>query len=180
MKEDIEEIVEFPSDVVVSVDGFVLSVKGPEGEVKREFKDSSINIKKEDGKVVFSAKNASRREKKMLMTYVAHFNNLVKGVKEKFNYVLKICSSHFPMNVSLSGNKLTIKNFLGEKFPRVLTIKKNVEVKINGDLINVSSCCKEDAGMVASDIELLTRKSGKDLRIFQDGIYIVDKGGKKI
>ena len=116
----------------------------------------------------------------MLKTFVAHVKNLLKGVKDKFLYKLKICSSHFPMNVSLSGKNLVIKNFLGEKCPRTLKIKEGVDVKINGDLIEVSSCNKDFAGNVASDIELLTKKVGKDVRIFQDGIYIIEKGGKAV
>ena len=116
----------------------------------------------------------------MLKTYRAHVKNLIKGVNEKFVYKLKICSSHFPMNVSISNNQFIVKNFLGEKSPRMMNIKDDVEVKINGDIIEVSSCNKEKAGNVASDIELLTKKVGKDVRVFQDGIYIVDKGGKLV
>ena len=80
------------------------------------------------------------------------------------------------MNVSVSNNQFVVKNFLGEKSPRTMNIKDgDVEVKINGDIIEVSSCNKEKAGNVASDIELLTKKVGKDVRVFQDGIYIVEK-----
>jgi ribosomal protein L6P/L9E len=33
---------------------------------------------------------------------------------------------------------------------------------------------------MASDIELLTAKANRDLRVFQDGIYMIEKAGKKI
>ncbi|RLE47627.1 50S ribosomal protein L6, partial [Candidatus Woesearchaeota archaeon] len=148
--------------------------------VKREFNHPKIKLNIKDGSVVLGVVKATKREKKMLKTYVAHVGNLFKGVVNAFHYRLKICSSHFPMNVSVNNNKLTIKNFLGEKSPRVLDIKAGVDVKVNGDVIDVSSCDKELAGNVASDIELLTKKTGKDVRIFQDGIYIIDKGGKLV
>ena len=72
------------------------------------------------------------------------------------------------------------KNFLGEKSPRTLTLKKNVSIKIEGDLIAIESPNKELAGQMASDIELLTAKANRDLRVFQDGIYMIEKAGKKI
>ncbi len=180
MKEDLQEIIEIGEGIEVSLAGTILNVKGPAGELSKDFEHPRITIKVEDNKIILETKNATKREKTMLKTFIAHIKNLLKGVKNKFLYTLKICSSHFPMNVSLSGKKLIIKNFLGEKCPRNLKIKEGVEVKINGDLIEVSSCSKEFAGNVASDIELLTKKVGKDVRIFQDGIYITDKGGKAV
>ena len=180
MKEDLQEIVEIEEGIAVSLDGTVLNIKGPVGELSKNFEHPKITIKIEDNKIIFETINATRREKNMLKTFVAHVKNLLKGVKDKFLYKLKICSSHFPMNVSLSGKNLVIKNFLGEKCPRNLKIKEGVDVKINGDLIEVSSCSKDFAGNVASDIELLTKKVGKDVRIFQDGIYIIEKGGKAV
>ena len=76
--------------------------------------------------------------------------------------------------------KLIIKNFLGEKFPRILKLKEGVDVKIEGDKINVQSSSKELAGTTASDIEKITRRPNFDTRIFQDGIYITNKDGKEI
>ena len=84
------------------------------------------------------------------------------------------------MNASISGTMLVIKNFLGEKVPRTLQLNGGAEVKIDGDLINVSSVSKEIAGQVSADIEQLTRRPGYDTRIFQDGIYIINKDGKEL
>ena len=84
------------------------------------------------------------------------------------------------MNVALNGNVLSVSNFLGEKTPRELTIEDGVEVKVEGDQIVVTSNQKELAAQTAANIERLTRVRGKDLRIFQDGIYITEKDGKPI
>jgi len=180
MKEDLKETIAVPEGVAVNIEDSMLKIKGSEGDVERMFDHPRIKMDVKDGSLILSVSKATKREKKMLKTYTAHINNLLKGVKEKFLYKLKICSSHFPMNVSISNNKFVVKNFLGEKSPRELIVKPGVDVKINGDIIEVSSCAKEKAGNVASDIELLTKKTGKDVRIFQDGIYIIDKGGKLI
>ena len=84
------------------------------------------------------------------------------------------------MNVSVGGGKLVVKNFLGEKFPRNLYLKEGVDVKIEGDLVYVTGVDKEIAGQVSADIEQLTRRPGYDTRIFQDGIYLVNKDGKEL
>jgi len=54
---------------------------------------------------------------------------MIRGVTEGYTYKLKICSGHFPMNVSLKGDVLEIKNFIGESVPRKLKIKEGSEEK---------------------------------------------------
>jgi large subunit ribosomal protein L6 len=102
---------------------------------------------------------------------------MLKGVQEPFVYKLKACSSHFPMTVSVTGNKLSIKNFLGEKTPREVTFKPGVKVTVAGDQITVESADLELAGDAASKIELATFISERDRRVFQDGIYMTHKAG---
>lgn len=84
------------------------------------------------------------------------------------------------MTVAVSKNELVVKNFLGEKVPRIIKLKENVTVKIEGEHIKIESPDKELAGQCAADIEKLTRRPGFDTRIFQDGIYIINKAGKDI
>ena len=84
------------------------------------------------------------------------------------------------MNVSVTGKELVIKNFLGESVPRRVGITPGAEVKIDGTEILVTSPDKEIAGQVASRIENLCRITNRDIRIFQDGCYIVNKGGKDL
>lgn len=178
--EIIEKKIGVPQGVNISVDGMNLSVKGPKGEVKRHIKNPKIIISQEGETLSVSAKDATKKEKKEVYTYTAHIKNIFKGVTEGHTYELKICSGHFPMNVSVSGQELIIKNFIGEKHPRKIKIKEGVSVKVNGDIIVVEHVNKEMAGQVAADIEQLTRRPGFDTRIFQDGIYIIKKDGKEI
>ena len=105
---------------------------------------------------------------------------MIKGVAEGHVYRLKICSGHFPMNVSVSGNEFSVANFLGEKTPRKLSVKEGASVKVEGQEVVVESMNKELAGQTAADIELLTKVKGRDRRIFQDGIFIINKDGKEL
>ena len=61
-----------------------------------------------------------------------------------------------------------------------MKIRAGVKVTIAGTDITVESHNKEWAGSQASAIELLTRRPGFDTRVFQDGIYITEKDGKKV
>lgn len=175
---NITEEIELPEGVSITINGDQITAKGPKGESTKKMQARGVIIKADNGKVTLTAQDATKLQKNMLFTYKAHIKNLAKGAAEGYNYKLKICSGHFPMNVGLKGNTLEVKNYIGEKVPRILKIKEGAEVKINGDEIEVNSVNKETAGQVAADIEKLMKRPGFDRRIFQDGIYITEKDGK--
>ncbi len=179
-KLQLNEKITIPEGVTVTNVDNEVTCKGPKGELKRDFHYRKINLSVEGNELVLSSPNATLREKKLLFTEKSLFNNMIKGVTEGYEYTLKICSGHFPMTVSLKGKDLEIKNFIGEKVPRKLKIKEGAEVKVNGDEIKVTGIDKALVGQVAADIEQLSRRVGFDRRIFQDGIYIVDKAGKSM
>ena len=178
MKAKLDVLVELPAGVSASFASNVLSVKGPKGEVVKKLGDPLIKMTIEDNKITLRVSEGSKRQKRMINTFEAHINNMIVGVQAPYQYRLKICSGHFPINVSVSGEQLLVKNFLGEKSPRTLKLKKGVTVKVDGDKILVESPDKDLAGQMASDIELLTSKRNRDLRVFQDGIYMIEKAGK--
>ena len=179
-KEKIIKEVELPEEVSAFINNHFLTVKGSKGESNMKIKHHIISVKIENGKIVLESKGQTKENKKIMGSLVAHIRNMIKGSSQNHTYTLKICSGHFPMNVSIAGNKFIVKNFLGEKVPRVLQLKHGAEVKIEGDVIYVLSPNKETAGQVSADIEQLTRRPGYDSRIFQDGIYITNKDGKQL
>jgi large subunit ribosomal protein L6 len=176
----IEEKLEFPEGVTATVDGSTVTVTGPKGEVKRTFKDVMVSLSGENGTVVIKCEKATKREKARAYSYRAHIRNMIRGVTEGHSYELKICASHFPMNVAINNKQIIVKNFLGEKVPRVVDLKEGAEVKLDGQVITIESPNKEVAGQIAGDIEQLCRITNRDKRIFQDGIYITMKDGKQV
>ncbi len=171
--------IEIPEKTNLDI-GKDIVIKGEKGEIKRRLVSPKVTIEKKDNKVVLSAKNATKREKITIGTFKSHIKNMIKGANEGHSYRLKICSGHFPMTVAVSGNELTVKNFLGESIPRVLKLKEGVDVKVDGENVVVESINKELAGQTAADIEQLTRITNRDKRIFQDGIWIIEKDGKQV
>ena len=180
MKEDLVKEIELSENVTANLEGNILKIKGPQGEVQREFLHPKMDINVEGNKVVLKVIKGTKREKTILGSFQSHIRNMVSGVQKNHQYKLKICSGHFPMNVSVSGQELIIKNFLGESVPRKINLLSGADVKVNGDEIIVTSADKELAGQMASRIEKACKITQRDRRIFQDGCYITEKSGKSI
>ena len=180
MKEDITKEIELPEGVTAQLEESVLKIKGPKGEVSRNFVHSKIVVSVEGNKIVMKVSKGTKREKSAICSLATHAKNMVTGVQEPHIYKLKICSGHFPMNVAVSGDEFIIKNFLGESVPRKASLLPGVEVKIDGTEIIITSSDKESAGQMASRIEKLCVITNRDRRIFQDGCYITHKAGTDI
>ncbi|WP_054839843.1 50S ribosomal protein L6 [Thermococcus sp. JCM 11816] len=177
----IREEIEIPEGVEVTVEGNTVKVKGgPKGELQRELKYPGVQIFTEDGKVVIYKEFPRKKDVAIVRTFKAHINNMIKGVTEGFKYRLKVVYSHFPMTVKVQGDEVVIENFLGEKNPRRAKILPGVTVKVKGSEIEVEGIDKEAVGQTAANIEQATRITKWDRRVFQDGIYIVEKAGKPI
>ncbi|MBW2988974.1 50S ribosomal protein L6 [Candidatus Woesearchaeota archaeon] len=179
-KKEIKAEIEIPEGIKAEVAGPLVKVQGKAGEASKKLFNPRISISKEGNKIVLKALRSTKREQKLVNTFRAHIKNMLKGANESYDYRLKICSGHFPMNVSVKGDELIIKNFFGEKIPRILKIKEGADVKVEGDIIIVRSPDKELASQVAADIEQKVQRTKYDRRIFQDGCYITSKGEKTI
>ena len=178
MKKKLSKTIDIPEKVEVNLDGSSLTVKGAEGENKRMFKAIDLIFEKKDNQIIIGSEKSTKREKKMMNTIAAHIKNMIKGVQKKFEYKLKVCFSHFPINVEIKENEAIIKNFLGEKIPRKVKIPEGVEVKVDKEIITITSLDKELAGQSAANFETSTRIRMKDRRVFQDGIFIISKDGR--
>jgi large subunit ribosomal protein L6 len=103
---------------------------------------------------------------------------MMKGVTEGFEYRMKIVYSHFPIKTKLQDNEVVIENFLGEKQPRKAKILGGTTVKISGDQIILNGIDLEAVSQSAANIERATIIKNFDPRIFQDGIYVIEKSNK--
>ena len=152
-----------------------MAVTGSKGELKRNFKQRAIKILKDDGNIVLEAQFPKKRDKAMLGTIKSHINNMIIGLTDGFTYKMKIVYAHFPMTVKVNEGKVIIENFLGERHPRTAKILSDTKVQIKGDEVIVSGVNKEDVGQTMANIEQATKIKGRDPRVFQDGIYLVEK-----
>ena len=178
MRKEIYKKIEIPEGIEAEIDGATVKIKGPEGENIRKFKTGSLEFKKEGNTIILGRKKSTKKEKKIINTFVAHINNMILGVQKKFEYDLKAVFSHFPMTIEAKGHEVIIKNFLGERVPRKTTIPKGVEITLNGNVIKIKSTDRELAGQAAANLETVTKIRLRDRRIFQDGIFITKKPGR--
>ncbi|MEM0492408.1 MAG: 50S ribosomal protein L6 [Candidatus Thermoplasmatota archaeon] len=174
---EIKEIVNIPEGVEVSLDQGILHVKGVKGELNKKLMHPSVKMNLHDKMIeVYCDDSPRRKEKAIVGAFAAHIRNMIKGVTTGYQYTMKTVYSHFPIKVSLEGNILMINNFLGERAPRKAAILDGVKVDIQGDRIILTGVDVDNIGQTAANIERATRVKNRDVRVFQDGIYITSRG----
>ncbi len=178
-KELPEEVVEVPEGVKATLSGNVLAVKGPLGEVKRDFNKIVANVSLEGGVVKVTPFSLRKKHRATMGTTRSLIENMVKGVTEGFTYKLKVVFAHFPITVKVKGNEVHIENFFGERAPRVAKIVGDCKVEVKDDDIIVKGVSLYDTGQTAANIEQATTIRNKDHRVFLDGVYVYEKRGKQ-
>jgi len=180
MKRDILKKIKIPEGVEAEFDSESIILKKGVKILRRNM--GRLNVKKEKDEIVIEYRKATKKEKKQIMTLASHIKNMMEGLQSDFVYKLQVCVVHFPVTVTVDkkNNEISIKNFLGEKIPRKAKICKDVEVTVEKDIITVKSYDLEAAGQTAANIESTTKIRKRDRRIFQDGIFIIEKPGRKI
>ncbi len=143
--------------------------------VSRIFVHPHVICKITDSTIVISTESKRNQDRAVVGTWISHINNLIKGVTSGFTYSLKIVYTHFPMNVSVNGNVVDIKNFLGAKGILKANILGETKVVVKKEDVIVSGINKDDVGQTAANIEKACKVKGKDRRVFQDGVYLVTK-----
>jgi large subunit ribosomal protein L6 len=170
--------IELPEDVSATTDRFDLTIEGPEGSVSRRLWFPDVSVSADADAVTIESEAEDAKTKATMGTFESHVENMLHGVTEGWEYRMQVHYSHFPMQVSVEGEEVVIQNFLGEKAPRRAPIRGDTEVQVDGDDVVLSGPDKEAVGQTAGEIEQLTRVPDKDTRVFQDGVYIVEKPGK--
>jgi len=171
---------DIPEGIIVEISGKMVTIKGPLGELSKEISDPTVFAEVKDKKLFIKPKRLTKKQKMIINTVSAHLKNMIKGVQEEYVYKLKVCSGHFPMTVNIEGDTLIVKNLFGEKVPRKAKIVPNVKVQVKGDEVSVSGIDIEAVGQTAANIEKCTVIKNRDRRVFQDGIWLIEKSGKKV
>merc|ERR1711997_1136380 len=101
------------------------------------------------------------------MGVCSHIDNMFVGVTRGFLYKMRFVYSHFPINVSISGRTVEIRNFLGEKRVRKVTLQDGVEFVRSSDVKDQIELSGNDIALVslsAAQIQQATNIRHKDLR----------------
>ena len=173
------KIITLPAGVEFTQDNGVVTVKGPKGELTREF-PTAIEIRVEGTEVTLHRPNDSKEMKTIHGTSRANLNNMVVGVSEGYKKTLELVGVGY--RVSNQGQVLefalgyTHNIFLS--LPDVIKIETKSERNQNPVLI-LECCDKQLIGQVCAKIrsfrkpepykgkgvkfagEVLRRKAGK-------------------
>ena len=173
-----------PEGVDVTLKARKITVKGPRGTLSRDFTHLpriDLHHDKENNQIVATMFFSSKKRLAVLRTVCSHMSNLFDGVTKGFRYKMRAVYAHFPvnMNIPAKGEKIEIRNFLGEKRPRIVNMLEGVTIKRDKDV-------KDQYILEGNDIENVSRSCSliytaclvkkKDIRKFLDGMYVSEKG----
>ena len=167
--------VTIPAGTTVTQNGTVFTVKGPLGELTRDF-SGPIDIKIEGNQIVFTPKNNSKDAKALWGTYASHLVNMVAGVNKAFEKKLIIEGVGY--KVEPQGAVLVFSLGFSHKVP--MEVPKDVKAVVEKNIITLTSANKESLGQFAAQIRAKKKPEpykGKGIR-YSDEV-VRRKQGKK-
>ncbi len=141
-----------PAGVEAKVDGNVLVVKGPKGELRREFLPS-VSVNLEDGSLIVTRISDDAPVRAIHGTTRALINNMVTGVSTGFKKVLEIEGVGY--RAELDGNDLVL--YLGFSHPVKINPPSGIsfEVETKTRQVSIIGFDNEQIGQLAADIRKL-------------------------
>merc|ERR1711935_7772 len=173
-----QKTVKIPAGVTANVDRRVVTVTGPRGTLSKSFTHIACEIMKvNDDEILIQLWFTKGKEGAALRTIASHILNLIKGVTLGFKYKVRCVYAHFPIQLTVDGNQIFIRNFLGEKITRKVPVIKGVEVvpgKLKDEFV-FSGNNIEDVSRNCALVHQSCLVKNKDIRKFLDGIYVSEK-----
>ncbi|GEN46921.1 50S ribosomal protein L6 [Alkalibacillus haloalkaliphilus] len=167
--------VEIPNDVEVNVDGTLVSVKGPKGELSRSIhEDMKVNI---DGNVLTVERpSENKKHRSVHGTTRSNIANMIEGVSKGFEKALEIQGVGY--RAQLQGQKLVVN--AGYSHPVEIEPVEGIDIECPSNTrILVKGIDKELVGAVAANIRAIRTPEpykGKGIRYENERVRI--KEGK--
>ncbi|HEP2610498.1 TPA: 50S ribosomal protein L6 [Streptococcus pyogenes] len=169
------KVITMPAGVELTNNNNVITVKGPKGELTREF-NKNIEIKVEGTEITVVRPNDSKEMKTIHGTTRANLNNMVVGVSECFKKDLEMKGVGY--RAQLQGTKLVLS--VGKSHQDEVEAPEGITFTVaNPTSISVEGINKEVVGQTAAYIRSLRSPEpykGKGIRYV--GEYVRLKEGK--
>ena len=164
-----------PSGVSVEIDGQKVKVKGPKGELLREFHER-VSITEDDGVLTVSRSDDERQSRALHGLSRALLANMVIGVSEGYKKELSIVGVGY--RAALNGNSIDLQ--LGFSHPVSVDAPAGITFEVPEQTkIIISGIDKESVGQIASEIRAIRPPEpykGKGIRYVDE--YVRRKAGK--
>ena len=158
-----------PAGVEVIVNDATITVKGPKGELTKTF-ENCIEVKQEENVLTFVAKNNLKHTHQMHGTTRAIVANMVKGVSEGYEKVLKIIGTGY--KAELKNGALVLS--LGYSHQINVTAPAGITFTVPKiDESHVTGIDKEVVGQISAEIRNYRRPEpyhGKGVRYLNENV----------
>lgn len=140
--------IEIPAGVDVKVQGNKVTVKGPKGELTKEF-DKDMEIKLEEGVLTVSRPSESKKHKALHGLTRTLIFNMIEGVTNGYKKELEIVGTGY--RAAKNGNKLALT--LGFSHPLELEDPAGIKVEVpKPNSIVIEGIDKQQVGAYAAHI----------------------------
>jgi len=184
------EVIEIPENVEVKVEEKKIYIKGPKGELEKDFSHiPTVWIIHHDNQIIVACRARNRKDIEPLRTVASKIRNMIRGVQEYYVAKHKVAYAHFPMRVKVDYERklILVENWYGRIDPiKIPIFGKDTKVKVinqpGSDIADevIIYGPDKDAVMLTSgrlhDACKLRGRFRKDTRIFMDGIWRFEKG----
>lgn len=170
-----KQIITIPGGTTVDFSKGIMTVKGPKGELTKEFKNN-IEITITGNEITLKPLDSSNFSYALWGTYASHIVNMIAGVNTPYEKKLEIEGVGF--RVALEGKTLVLN--LGFSHQVKIDIPADLEVQVEKNSITISGIDKEKVGQFAAGIRAKKKPEpykGKGIKY--SGEYIRRKQGKK-
>ena len=167
--------VQLPDGIDVKIERNFVSVKGPKGELSREFA-REMKIEKQENQLIVSVAKQTKRSAALWGLSRVLLSNMIEGVKNGFEKKLEIEGVGY--KVALQGKDLLLN--LGYSHPIEFKAVEGIDFKVEKNSITISGINKETVGQTAANIRKLRKPEpykGKGIHYL--GEVIKRKAGKK-
>jgi len=167
--------IQVPAGVEVKINGNVIEVKGPKGQLSREF-HPQMKVELADGSIVVTRPSDEKQHRSLHGLTRTLIANMVKGVTEGFTRNLEIVGVGY--RAAKQGSKLVLT--VGYSHPVEIDPAPGIEIEVpTPTKISVKGIDKELVGQTAANIRDVRRPEpylGKGIRY--EGERVRRKAGK--
>lgn len=172
--------IEVPKDVTITINGGVVNVKGPKGELNQEFDTDAVSFNIEEGLATVARNSEAKDHKAKHGLYRSILSNMVEGVSKGFTIKQELVGVGY--RAAVKANTLELSLGFSHNVVLQLPVEVSAEAvtdKGKAPVVTLTSCDKQLVGQVAAKLRSLRKPEpykGKGIKFV--GEQIRRKAGK--